>query len=279
MKPTNKLFLLTLFIFISISGSYVLGDTISITTFNIRIFSNNSRDDEELLQICNILKEFDFMAIQEVRDTDVLDRTVLMLKNKFNLEYRYLTSKKVGTERTKEIYVYLYRADKVDVVKNFGVYLDTEDDFIREPFIAIFKAGEFDFYVINIHSIYGDSVTDRREEARKLAGVYALVQSQDAENDVLLMGDFNLPPDDTGFQSLQAIPNMIYVNGKVPTSIKDKLYDNIWFQAHFTKEFTGRYGIIKFDEVLFGNDDRKASLAISDHRPLWAEFEVSVDDD
>ena len=279
MKPTNKLFLLTLFIFISISGSYVLGDTISITTFNIRIFSNNSRDDEELLQICNILKEFDFIAIQEVRDTDVLDRTVLMLKNKFNLEYRYLTSKKVGTERTKEIYVYLYRADKVDVVKNFGVYLDTEDDFIREPFIAIFKAGEFDFYVINIHSIYGDSVTDRREEARKLAGVYALVQSQDAENDVLLMGDFNLPPDDTGFQSLQAIPNMIYVNGRVPTSIKDKLYDNIWFQAHFTKEFTGRYGIIKFDEVLFGNDDRKASLAISDHRPLWAEFEVSVDDD
>ena len=167
----------------------------------------------------------------------------------------------------------------MDVVKNFGVYLDTEDDFIRESFIAIFKAGEFDFYVINIHSIYGDSVTDRREEARKLAGVYALVQSQDAENDVLLMGDFNLPPDDTGFKSLQAIPNMIYVNGRIPTSIKDKLYDNIWFQAHFTKEFTGRYGIIKFDEVLFGNDDRKASLAISDHRPLWAEFEVSVDDD
>jgi len=72
---------------------------------------------------------------------------------------------------------------------------------------------------------------------------------------------------------------MIYVNGKVPTSIKDKLYDNIWFQSQFSKEFTGTYTIIKFDEVLFSNDDKKASLMISDHRPLWAEFDESVDDD
>ena len=72
---------------------------------------------------------------------------------------------------------------------------------------------------------------------------------------------------------------MIHVNGTLPTSIRGKLYDNIWFQAHFTKEFTGTYGIIKFDEELYGNDDKKASLMISDHRPLWAEFDVSVDDD
>ena len=257
----------------------MFGDTISIATFNIRIFSNTSWDDKELLQICNILKEFDFIAIQEARDTEVLDRTALMLKNRFNLEYRYLASKKVGTERVKKIYVYLYRADKVKALKNLGVYPDSEDDFIREPFSAMFKADEFDFYVINIHSIYGDSLSERREEARKLAGVYAVVQSRDSENDVLLMGDFNLGPEDNGFQSLKAIPNMVYVNAEVPTSIKDKLYDNIWFQAHFNKEFTGKYGIFKFDEVVFDNDDKRASLTVSDHRPLWAEFYVSVDDD
>ena len=72
---------------------------------------------------------------------------------------------------------------------------------------------------------------------------------------------------------------MIYVNGKVPTSIKDNLYDNMFFQSNYTREFTGKYGVVKFDEVIFGNDDKKASLMVSDHRPLWAEFEVSVDDD
>jgi endonuclease/exonuclease/phosphatase family metal-dependent hydrolase len=274
----KKLFLGILFLFYFCLALSVFADTIYIATFNIRIFSNNSRDDEELLQICNLLKEFDFIAIQEVRDTQILDRTVSMLKNQFNLNYRYVASDKVGTERSKEIYAYLYRTNKVKPLKNFGLYTDSEDHFIREPFVAMFKAGEFDFYAINIHSIYGDSVSERRFEAKKLAGVYAVVQSRNGENDVLLLGDFNLAPEDSGFQSLKAIPNMIFVNGKLPTSIKDKLYDNIWFQAHFTKEFTGKFGIINFDEVLFGNDDKKASLMVSDHRPLWAEFEVSKDD-
>jgi endonuclease/exonuclease/phosphatase family metal-dependent hydrolase len=276
MKKPLPILLIIIFFF---SCSLLFGDTISIATFNIRIFSNNSRDDEELYQICNLLKEFDFIAIQEVRDTQILDRTVSMLKNQFNLNYNYLASDKVGTERSKEIYAYLYRTEKVKPLKNFGLYKDAEDHFIREPFVALFKAGEFDFYAINIHSIYGDSVSERRFEAKKLAGVYAVVQSRDGENEVLLMGDFNLAPDDSGYQSLKAIPNMVVVNGKLPTSIKDKLYDNIWFQANFTREFTGKFGIINFDEVLFGNDDKKASLMVSDHRPLWAEFDVSVDDD
>jgi hypothetical protein len=30
---------------------------------------------------------------------------------------------------------------------------------------------------------------------------------------------------------------------------------------------------------MFGNDDKKASLMVSDHRPLYAEFDVCVDDD
>jgi len=106
MKPVKKHFLLTLFIFFFISCSYLFGDTISIATFNIRIFSDNSQDDEELLQICNILKEFDFIAIQEARDTEVLDRTVLVLKNRAKLKhlkhflktFKYLLSVTMGVD-------------------------------------------------------------------------------------------------------------------------------------------------------------------------------------
>jgi hypothetical protein len=59
----------------------------------------------------------------------------------------------------------------VKPLKNFGLFTDVEDNFIREPFVAMFKAGEFDFYAINIYSIYGDSVSKRRFEAKKLARV------------------------------------------------------------------------------------------------------------
>jgi len=263
-----------------IPSYFVLGNnpTISIATFNIRIFSNNSRDDNELYQICNLLKEFDFIAIQEIRDTMILDRTVSMLKNKFNFEFKYVASPKVG-RGVKEIYAFLYRKDKVEYLKESYVFSDEEDLFIREPYIAKFKAGNFDFYVISIHTIYGDSITDRRAEALLLDDVYLTVQNLNDENDIILLGDFNLSPDDKGFVELLEIPDMIYVNGKIPTSIKDRLYDNIFFQSTYTKEFTGKYGVVKYDEELFGNDDKKASLMVSDHRPLWAEFDVNVDDD
>jgi hypothetical protein len=189
MKKWLNAIVLFLLIFSSLS---LFADTISIATFNIRIFSNNSRDDEELYQICNLFKEFDFIAIQEVRDTQILDRTVSLLKNQFNLNYNYLASDRVGMERSKEIYAYLYRTDKVKPLKNFGLYHDAEDHFIREPFVAMFKAGEFDFYAINMHSISGDIVGVRRFEAKNLARVYAVGQSRDIENDVLLMGEYNL---------------------------------------------------------------------------------------
>ena len=139
----------------------LLADTVSIATFNIRIFSNNSRDESELYQICNLLKEFDFIAIQEVRDTVILDRTVKMLKNQFNLNYKYLASPKIG-RGVKEIYAFLYRIDKVEYLEESYVVSDEKDLFIREPFFAKFKAGNFDFYVISIHIIWGDSITERR---------------------------------------------------------------------------------------------------------------------
>ena len=66
---------------------------------------------------------------------------------------------------------------------------------------------------------------------------------------------------------------------KQDNKTKSNLPAVFWFQSHFTKEFTGTFGVVKFDEKLFGNDDKKASLMVSDHRPLWAEFDVNEDDD
>ncbi len=197
-KRINLISILLIFI---ISPALVFCDTISIATFNIRIFSNNSRDESELYQICNLLKEFDFIAIQEVRDTMILDRTVSLLKNQFKINYEYIASPKTG-RKVKEIYAYLYRTDKVEYSDESYTVSDEEDLFIREPFFAKFKAGNFDFYVISIHIIWGDSVTERRAEVLLLDDVYLSVQNMDAENDIILMGDFNLSPTDKGFVEL-----------------------------------------------------------------------------
>ena len=48
-----------------------------------------------------------------------------------------------------------------------GMFDLTNDEFIREPFYASFKIGQFDFTLIAIHVIFGDSIGDRREEKHK----------------------------------------------------------------------------------------------------------------
>jgi hypothetical protein len=52
-----------------------------------------------------------------------------------------------------------------------------------------------------------------------------------------------------------------------------------WFDPQFVREYTGENGIDAFDLAVFGNDDEAASLAVSDHRPIWANFSSAADDD
>ena len=69
--------------------------TVSIAAWNIRIFSDNSRDDQELMMITNILVDYDFIAIVEVRDERVLMRTKSLLQG-MGRDYDYLISPPAG---------------------------------------------------------------------------------------------------------------------------------------------------------------------------------------
>ena len=131
--------------------------------------------------------------------------------------------------------------------------------------------------------IYGDRKAERRAEAELLDEVYAAVQDADPlEQDVILLGDFNLPPEDAAFADLKAILEPL-ITGTRYTTISENamsLYDNIWFDPAFVSEYDGQNGVEDFDVTVFDNDDKAASLAVSDHRPVWATFRMDgVDDD
>lgn len=251
--------------------------TILIASWNIRDFSDHSRNDTELAQICGVLCLFDLVAIQEVLDTTVLDRAVTILKDQYGLDYAYLDSPKSGTSAaTAEIYAFLYRKDSVVSIGMGSVVSQAMATLTREPFYALFKAGNFDFYIVDTHLL--SAKKDAEREAVQIARAYRAIQALDAEDDVILLGDFNLTPRDPAFADLKSIPSMTCVDESVPTTIRDHLDDNLWFEAGFTREYTGDFGIYKFDEDLFANDDKAASLAVSDHRPVWARFSTQVED-
>ncbi|MCA9393715.1 MAG: endonuclease/exonuclease/phosphatase family protein [Candidatus Omnitrophica bacterium] len=256
------------------------GDDLRVCSFNIRVFSNKSRDDNELDYITNLLEPCDITAIQELRDEDVLRRTVALLERR-GYPAAYDISAPVG-RGVKERYAFLYRADKVAQTTPGQLYPDERDEFIREPYFASFRAGAFDFTLLTIHLLYGKSESERRPELEHLAKVYEYAQNADAgEQDIILLGDFNFGPDDRGWSNLNRLPTMTaLLNDPVRTTVTDtSLYDNFWFETRYVREYTGQVGVWNFDETMFGNDDNRAKLAVSDHRPIWALFSTTEDDD
>ena len=255
---------------------------LKLAAWNIRILSDRSRNDNELNKIAQTLIDYDFIAISEVRDEKVLKRIQKIL-SELGAEYGYLVSNPVGREGSsyRERYAFLYYKGLVSVVKNGEFYPDAADgtdDFVRDPYWATFRAGRFDFSVIVVHVIWGDTVAARQAEVMELAEVYEYVQEANGtEDDVLLVGDFNREPSDTiAYSNLMALPSMTQLFQLPQKShIRDSsLYDNIFFQKNYVTEYLGSSGIDKFDETDFGNDDKAANLAVSDHRPVWAVFRI-----
>ena len=114
--------------------------------------------------------------------------------------YDYIVSSPVGST-VKELYVYFYKTDYISPLGTPYLYVESNDEFIREPFIACFKAGNFDFTIVEIHVIYGDTISERRAEVSLLDNVIQAVKNANAgENDIILVGDFNLESDDPAWQ-------------------------------------------------------------------------------
>jgi|GEM_PF-1122879 len=251
---------------------------LSLASFNIRIYSTGSRTDAELEKIADRLQQFDLIAVQEVRDQAVVDRTLAILQSRGHT-FQAIVSDAVG-RGVKERYAFLWRPDKVQALDQGAFFADPDDAFIREPFIGSFRAGTFDLTLVTMHTLFGDTVAGRRAEDELLADVYQVVQDADPqEQDVLILGDFNLPPEDRGFDRLRTQLTPLFT-GEIRTTISDaSLYDNIWFEPRFVQEYTGEFGVDRFDETAFGGDDDAASAAVSDHRPVWAKFRTDGTDD
>lgn len=245
---------------------------LTIASWNIRILSDKSRDDSELKIIADILSNYDLVAIQEVRDKTVMDRLVNMLP-----EYDYIISDPVGNT-VKERYSFIF---KTSLVESRGSYLlgDPDDNFIREPFIGHFKSNNFDFTLISIHVLFGNK-KERRNEITLLDDVIKLVDDANGpEDDVILLGDFNFPGNETSWE----IDSHHYlISPDIKTTITDtSSYDNFWINKKTTTEvIIEDLTVFYFDEILFNNLDKEASLKVSDHRPIVLSFNnIQKDDD
>jgi endonuclease/exonuclease/phosphatase family metal-dependent hydrolase len=255
-------------------------ETIRVATFNIQVFGESKLNDPEVMQIIvTILKNFDLIAIQEVRSVsqDVLPQLIELLNADRQYRYDYALGPRLGRTSNKEQYAFVFDTQTIEIDRYKLYTVDDPDDLLhREPLVGWFRARgpapeqAFTFSLASIH-------TDPDEvdhELDVLDDVFFKVRDdpERREDDVILAGDFNAKA--TSLRELGRIKGLVkVVSGQTPTNTRHTAqYDNILFHQTATSEFTGRGGV--FDFLREYNLTLQQAERVSDHLPVWAEFSV-----
>lgn len=253
---------------------------VNVGWWNIRDFSINSRNDDEIAQIASIINT-DVLAIGELNDTQVLE----LLTKKMGPTWEWsATSRKVGKSAwTAEYYGFIWNDEKLSLLDSVYIYNDPDNQFDRDPAWATFRTLDqnFDFTVIAVHITWGDKVGPRKAEVMAMKKVWVDVQKATTmDDDLIIVGDFNRNKNDASFDSLLSIHGMIRANENTgPTHISSNTtYDQIFISTSFTNEWRGETATVRFDEINF-NSDEQAKLVASDHRPVLIKLYIPEKDD
>lgn len=253
-------------------------DKIRIASFNIQVFGQSKLAKPDAMSvIVQCIRQFDIVAIQEVRakGDNVLPDLVKQL-NADGSRFSYLIGPRLGRTVSTEQYAFVFDTNRIEYdPSSIATMNDPADLLHREPFAARFRvrtnspAQAFTFYLVNIHT----DPDEVKQEVNALGDAYqAILSSSPAEDDVILLGDLNANEKQLG--KLAQIKGMHWVvSGGVMTNTRqNKAYDNILFYGPATTEYTGSWGVLNFEQVFQLSRDQ--ALKVSDHFPVWAEFQI-----
>jgi deoxyribonuclease-1-like protein len=269
MSKHAMLFLFVLFFF------QASAQKIRVCSWNLKDFGQ-SKSEEEISFIANLVKSFDVLAIQEVVAGYGGPKAVIRLTealNRSGTQWEYTFSHGTSSDRySKERYAFIWKSRKVQKLgeawleKDYNLLID------REPYFARFKAGKKTFTLSSFHARPKSKQPEMEIKYFKfLPDLYP--------NDVLIFcGDFNLPQSHTVFNPLR---KMGYTSAlvKQKTSLKQRCvndnclaseYDNFYYPEDKLK--VSDTGIIHFYTDF---PELKEARKISDHVPVYLEFSLN----
>ena len=280
------------------------GSKLLIASWNIANLGEHKRRDKDHRVLAEIISWFDIVALQEVKDNLSGLRGI-----QHNLPSTYCStfSDKGGND---ERMVYLYDTNKISLLEKVGEVAVPPKDikyikisgikrkftgFDRSPYLVAFNAGQFDFLLVNVHLFFGEDTKKDRE--RRALEAYAVSRWADLRSksknayveDIIVLGDFNIPKVEPGDEIYSALQKRGLQRPQHSTQIASSIstdaeYDQImFFPGKTDNEFTGNIGVFDFDGAIFKTIwetktktqfNSYVRYYISDHRPLWAEFNI-----
>lgn len=252
-------------------------NSITIASWNIQDLGQ-SKNNEDIAFMANVLKDFDIVAIQEVVAKHPAGaQKVAELADELNRrgakwDYRISDPTKSPSVYMSERYAFLWKTSKIDIVGS--AYLDKalEIKVYREPYIGKFKLKKAnkEFYVINFHSRKHDDQPELEIQYFKdytnrlnsnniiIAGDFNLSENHPVWNDLYMQG-FNSALQDTKTTLKRSCENGNYLSHAI---------DNMYVSNGFS---VVNSGVIDYIETC---NNLEAARNISDHLPVFLEFNM-----
>lgn len=279
-----------------------LDETLNLATWNVREFGKKPREDASIHYIAEVLGKFDLIALIELRD-DLrdLDRVLPILGPYWRVIYSDANADSPGNdERVAFLYdsravVPTGLAAEVDPfrVKGADGQYRSVMEYWRSPYMASFRAGDFDFILVGVHTRWGAGERDRLVELEALANwVDERVRSKHCEDhDIILLGDLNTPKRDGMLYKALTAKGL-----RTPKSLQDAKtnlsktasFDQILHYSEFTDMYADVGGVLDFTgdwRELYptahfqGMKEGDFTYQMSDHLPLWVQIDTDTDDE
>lgn len=252
------------------------------------------RNLRALACVAEVLKRFDVVAIQEIKRETTAIRALVddFLGPDWGL---ILTDVTAGSSGNAERLGFVFDRRRVrssglagEIVLPPTADGNPADQFDRTPYIVGFEAGGIRFSLVTAHIKFGHVPTERLPELRSFAAFVATeLRDRARVNDreigsVIALGDFNIDErgDNPLFQAFVdkglVVPEALR-NLKTTFGASPKHYDQIaWFMGRDMRlPFSGSAGVVDFVGAVFKElSPLETSFRVSDHFPLWAEFET-----
>ena len=247
---------------------------ITISSWNIKDMGK-SKSDEVIGYIAETLRDFDVVAIQEVVAGPGGAQSVAQLADELKRKgskWSYAISNPTkSSPYSSERYAYLWKPSKVKVIGKPWLEQNFVNEIEREPYMMTIAYKGKKITLVNFHAVPSSKQPEREIKYFKfLPDLYP-------NNQLVFMGDFNVPDHHTVFNPLKKKGYKHAFNGqktslrsKCNTKIKDdclsKSYDHFFFSASHVELLN--CGVVYFYED-YANI--KTARKVSDHIPIWVE--------
>ncbi|MGG2575830.1 endonuclease/exonuclease/phosphatase family protein [Pseudomonas aeruginosa] len=243
--------------------------SVRVGTWNLmRLGESEPKSYEAIAAVAGTV---DLLAVQEVMNDQGLAKLEAAIEARTREPWSVISSSPAGSARYKERYAFLTRDSVVRYEDGAVSYLDRKRVFIREPFSARFRTAGGDTLVVGtVHILYGQSELDRVPEVRELGRYWSWLEEIYPGEQLVLVGDFNLPPNHPAFGELRQKARPMITGGATTLSPNGgfaSLFDNV-FVARDTRLSITSAGVVNYPAMLKINH-KQARAYVSDHAPIF----------